>query len=271
LIELNKKGVKIYKSKRSSFKIFTAVIRALLLREIQTRFGSKKLGYFWAIVEPMATIIVFSIIKELLHPNAMPGIDYPVFLASGFIAYNMFKNIVIRSMDSFSANKGLFIYKQVKPFDTLISRFIIETSLSGIIILLFLFIGWYFNFNLICKNILIVIIAYIWLALFGFSLGVLFAVLAFFYENFKKIIQLLFIPLFFISGLFYTLDSLPPVVREILLFNPIVHFMEMIHGSYFYGLDTRYINYIYILLWTLFPLFMGLWLYIKAEKKVIMS
>ena len=243
----------------------------MLLREIQTRFGSKKLGYFWAVVEPMSTIIVFAIIKELLHPNAMPGIDYPVFLASGFIAYYMFKNIVIKSMDSFNANKALFVYKQVKPFDTIIARAIVEISLTAIIILLFLFIGWYLGLDLECKNILGVILGYLWFALFGISLGVLFAVLGFFYENFKKIINLMFLPLFFISALFYTLDSLPPIVRGILFFNPIVHFEEMIHGNYFYGLHTNYVNYTYIVLWTLIPLFFGLWLYKKGERKIIMS
>jgi capsular polysaccharide transport system permease protein len=219
----------------------------------------------------MSTIVVFAIIKELLHSNAMPGIDYPVFLASGFVAYNMFKNIVFKSMNAFAANKGLYVYKQVKPFDTIIARAIVEISITGIVTLLFLFIGWYLGLNIECKNILLVIVAYLWLALFGVSIGILFAVLSFFYENFGKIINLLFLPLFFMSALFYTIDSLPPIVGKILLFNPIVNFMEMIHGNYFYGLNTDNVNYIYMLLWTLFPLFLGLWLYEKAEKKIIMS
>jgi len=155
----------------------------LLLREIQTRFGSQKLGYFWAVVEPMSTVIVFALIKELLHPNSMPGIDYPVFLASGLIAYYMFRYIVVKSMDSFNANKGLFVYKQVKPIDTIVARAIVEISLTGVIILLFLFIAWYIGLNLECKNILGVIVGYLWFALFGISLGVLFAVLGFFYVS----------------------------------------------------------------------------------------
>jgi len=257
--------------KRKPVQIFFSVVKALLLREIITRFGTQKLGYLWAVVEPMSTIVVFAVIKELLHSKAMPGISYPVFLASGFVAYNMFKNIALRSMDAFSANKGLFVYKQVKPFDTLISRALIEFSLTGVIVLIFLFIGWYLGLDLRCKNILGVILGYLWIAFFGLSLGVFFAVMAFFYENFKKIINLIFLPLFFMSALFYTLDSLPPLVREILLFNPIVHFMEMIHGNYFYPLHTDYVNYTYMMFWCLVPLFLGLWMYKKAERKIIMS
>jgi capsular polysaccharide transport system permease protein len=219
----------------------------------------------------MAGIIVFAAIKELLHPNAMPGIDYPVFLASGFVAYNMFKNIVFRSMDAFNANKGLFVYKQVRPFDTIIARAVLEIFVTVMVILVFLIIGWYLNLNLECKNILFVILSYFWLAGFAISLGILFAILSYFFENFKKIINLLFIPLYFISGLFYTLDDLPDKVKKILSFNPLIHFMELIHGNYFYGLNTDNVNYIYILFWTLIPLYLGLWLYKKSEKKVIMS
>ncbi|WP_456489434.1 ABC transporter permease [Caminibacter pacificus] len=257
--------------KRSSLHIFFSVVKALLLREIQTRFGTQKLGYLWALIEPMSTIIIFALIKEALHPNGMPGISYPVFLASGMIAYFMFRNIVIKSMDSFTANKGLFVYKQVKPFDTILSRYLLETNLHFIIVLVFLFIGWYLGLDIECKNILGVLTAYIWLSLFGLSLGILFAVLGFFFENFKKIIGIMFLPLYFMSALFYDVSSLPPVAQKILYYNPVVHFMEMIHGNYFYGMDTKFVDYNYMLIWTIVPAFVGLWLYKKSERKIIMS
>ena len=243
----------------------------MLLREIQTRFGSQKLGYFWAVLDPMATIIIFALIKEIVNPHGMVGIDYPVFLASGYIGFFMFKNIVLRSFDVYDANKGLFIYKQVKPFDAIVTRVLLEFSLTIVIIILFLFIGWYLNFEIVPKNTLYVILGYMWLVLFSFSISILFSLLGFFYENFKKIMRLIFLPLYFLSAVLYTLDSIPSVARKVLLLNPLVHFMEMIHGNYFYGLDTKYVNYIYMLLWTLIPLFLGLWLYNKSEKKIIMS
>jgi len=269
LIELNKKGVKIYKSKRSSFKIFTAVIKALLLREIQTRFGSKKLGYFWAIVDPMIMIIVFALIHSYLGSKT----SYPivVFLATSFLSYNTFRAVIQQSMHAFSANKSLFIYKQVKPFDTLVSRYILELFISIIVTLIFIFIGLYLDLDISCKNMLFVMLAFFWFSFFGFSLGVLFAVLSYFFENFPKIINIIFYPMFFISGLFFTAQSLPENIRGILLINPVFQFEEMIHGFYFYTLDDRYVNYIYLLLWTLVPLFLGLWLYKKSERKIIMS
>ena len=77
--------------------------------------------------------------------------------------------------------------------------------------------------------------------------------------------------MFFMSGLFYTLDSLPPPAREILLYNPVVHFIELIHGEYFYPLNTQYVDFNYMILWTLIPMSIGLWIYKRTEKKIIMS
>ncbi len=60
---------------------------ALFLREVQTRFGSQKMGYFWAIFDAMLMVLVFTGLKAAIAENAMPGVDFPVFLATGFLAF----------------------------------------------------------------------------------------------------------------------------------------------------------------------------------------
>jgi len=258
-------------NKRTSFSIFISVVSALFLREIQTRFGTQKLGYFWAILDPMTQIIMFSLIKGSLSERSMPGLDYPVFLATGFLTYNFFKAVMNGSMNAFTANKALFSYRQVKPFDTLVSRFFIEFLIVSVAIVVFVSFGLYFGLDLHVKDINMVLFGVLWLGVFGFSIGILFAVIGTFYETFKKIIGFTALPLFFLSGLLYTVDSLPPFIREILLYNPVIHFIELIHGSYFEVLDTRYVDYEYMMFWTITPLFLGLYFYTRAQNKIIAS
>lgn len=254
--------------KRSSFLVFYSVIAAMFFREVQVRFGSKKLGYLWAIVDSAAMIVVFSILKTLLGKSLL-GIDYPVFLATSFLAYNLFKSIVTKSMEAFNSNRALFCYKQVKPIDTIFSRALVEILVIAIVTFLFMFIGFYLGLDLRIKNFPMVVLSVCWFLFFGMSLGILFAVIVTFFDNFKKIIGLIFLPMFFLSGLFYTVESLPQQAREIILYNPIIHFIEMIHGNYFEVLDTSYVDYEYMFLWTFIPAFVGLWIYRKVEKKVI--
>lgn len=258
-------------TKRSSLAIFTAVVKALFFRELQTRFGSKKLGYVWALIDPTFKIIIFSALKTILLSGAGLGYDYPVFLATSFLAYDLFVNITKKSMEAFTANQALFSYKQVKPFDTLVVRYIMECFITIMATLALLLAGYYIGFDMRIENVNMVIVGVIWISLFGLGLGLFFAVIAHFYENFKKIINVLFMSLFFLSALFYTVDSLPPLAREYILYNPVVHFIEMIHGNYFAALHTEYVNYTYMLFWTLLPFFAGLYLYRRAEQGIIAS
>jgi len=258
-------------TKRISFTIFKSVIIALFLREIQTRFGTKKLGYFWAIFDAMLMVLIFAGLKTAISEKSMPGLDFPVFLATGFLAFFLWKNIVSKSMGAFSSNLALFSYIQVKPIDTIITRFLVELLVSVMATLVFLAIGLYLDFNVSIQDFNMVVLAVIWLCLFGFSLGLFSAVVGAFYETYTKIINVIMAPLLFISALMYTVDSLPPVLREIILYNPLVHFIEMIHGNYFVVLDTKYVDYEYMFYWTFIPLFLGLYFYTKAEKKIISS
>jgi capsular polysaccharide transport system permease protein len=257
------------RSKRTPFNIFKSVVMALLLREVQTRFGSKKLGYFWAIFDAMLMVLIFAALKSAIASKAMPGVEFPVFLASGFLAFFLWKNIVTQSMNAFSANSALFAYKQVKPFDTIITRVLLEIVVSSVATLAFLSIGWYLDLAIVPQNFNMVILAVLWLILFGFGVGIMVAVVSHFYETFGKVVQVVMSPLLFVSALMYTVDSLPPVLREIILYNPLVHFMEMIHGHYFAALDTQYVDYEYMLYWTLIPLYIGLYFYIRGEKRII--
>lgn len=174
-------------------------------------------------------------------------------------------------MDAFNANKALFSYKQVKPIDTIFARTMVEFLVITVVTVLFIFVGLYMGYDLSIKNFPMVVFALLWFILFGIGLGVFFAVIVTFFDNFKKIVNLIFLPMLFLSGLFYTVESLPSQARDIILYNPIIHFVEMIHGNYFEVLDTYYVDYQYMFLWTFVPLFFGLWLYRGVEKKVISS
>jgi len=257
--------------KRSSFKIFLAVQNALFLRELSMRFSSGRMGIFWTFFEPFFQILIFVLIKMVLFGSGESNFDFAVFLALNFTAFHMFKNIVIKSTASFKANKALFLYKQVKPIDTIIARSLVEIFITSIIISIFLFLGFYFDFNIHVKDLTMVALGFILLIIFSFSLGVFMAVLNVFVDSVGKLINFFMTALMFASSVFYSVKILPIELQEWLFYNPLVHFMEMIHGFYFYALDDSFVSYEYILVWTLSLLYLGLWLYVKLEKKIISS
>ena len=52
---------------RNSWQIQRAVFLALFIRELKTRFGKYRLGFFWAMIEPIVHILVLTILFSLLR------------------------------------------------------------------------------------------------------------------------------------------------------------------------------------------------------------
>ncbi len=255
-------------SQRTPWEVQKSVIYALFLREVNVRFSAGKLGYFWVIFEPLMQILVFVMVKVLLFGNNS-NFDYHVFITLGFIGFNIFRHVVDRSLGAFSANKGLYAYKQVKPIDALIARLLVEVLVTIVIAIIFILVGLYFDFDMNPKNLGMVIFAYLWLIIFAFSVGLLVAVISLFFESFKKVVKILLSPLMFVSAVFYSMQDLPQAVGSLLYYNPLAHFMEMIHGYYFFVLDDGFVDYQYMAIWTVIPIYLGLLLYRKLEKGII--
>jgi capsular polysaccharide transport system permease protein len=255
--------------RRGSLKIFLAVEKALFLREFNMRFSSGRMGMFWTFFEPFFQIFIFVMIKMMLFGSRDSAFDYTVFLALNFTAFNLFKNIVTKSIASFGANKALFLYKQVKPIDTIIARVLVEIAISSIIISIFLILGFFFDFDMSIKDLTMVTFGFILLIIFALSLGIFFAVINIFVDSVSKLVGIAMTILMYSSAVFYTIEILPSNLQKLLLYNPVAHCMEIIHGSYFYALDVHLVSYEYVILWALFFLYSGLWLYTRLEKRII--
>lgn len=254
---------------RKPLLVFTTVVYALFLRELDMRFSSGRSGLFWTFVEPFVQILLFVLIKVVLFGSSDSAFNYAVFLALNFTAFNMFKNIVTKSQNAFSANKALFVYKQIKPIDTIIARTLVEIFITAIIVCVFIIIGLYLGLPIEPKNLNMVASAFLFLILFSFSFALLVSVANSFFQSIGKLIGFFMTGLMFGSAVFYALEILPVHTAKLLLYNPLTHFMEMLHGFYFVALDDRFVDYEYIWLWTIVLLYTGLWLYSKLEKRIV--
>ncbi|MCP3921774.1 MAG: ABC transporter permease [Desulfobacterales bacterium] len=258
-------------NKRSSWEIQKAVVTSLFLRELKTRFGKQKFGYFWAIVEPAAIIVVFWVMFGFSMRKSTTGIDFPMFLMTGMVPFQLFSKIVNRSMVSFQANRGLFNYRQVKPIDTIIARVLVECLVYFIVFNIFILIGFLLGFNARVDNILGLLFIMIELIFFSSGFGLICAAIGHFSETFIKVIGLIMRPLFFCSGIYFTVEIVPEQFRSLLLINPLLHFLEKIRSVYFESFYSPYASDTYILLWTVSLTIISLWLYTKLQNKIIAS
>ena len=66
------------------------MIAALIIRETRTRFGEARLGYSWALLEPVLHIAMLSLVFSVVMRGRPPiGTEFFIFYYTGLIPYHM--------------------------------------------------------------------------------------------------------------------------------------------------------------------------------------
>ncbi|SAI74823.1 permease of an ABC exporter involved in polysaccharide export [Bordetella ansorpii] len=249
--------------KRQPLAITRAVIFALVLREVRGRFGARRAGAFWFFFEPIAHVVGVMAIMTLLRGRQVPGLDFPVYLITGIVPFLMFKNIMLKSMEAINANKALFAYKQIKPFDTVVARTLVEfTLMACVYVLIMSGLGFWAGYDVSMTDPLR------WMAImvlgvsFSFGIGLILCVVVDALPELRVFLRLIFMPLYFLSGVIFPVWLVPPQILQYLLWNPLLHIIDELRiGVFDHYHHTAGITIVYPLALTIVVLFIGTALY----------
>lgn len=222
-------------SKRSSWTIQKAVVSALMLRELKTRFGSYRLSYFWALFEPISHILILALIFGYVLGRTMPGINYPLFLTTGIMPWLLFSNMITRGMGAVDANRALFNYRQLKPFDTLVARMLLEAVIVLLAYAVLLAIAWWLGIDFRIHEPLRFLLSLALIFLIAFGLALPLCYLNTLYPEAGKVLPLLMRPLYFVSGIFFSLSMIPEQYHVYLAWNPVLQAVELSRSAIFPG------------------------------------
>lgn len=79
----------------------------LTWREISLRYKQTVLGFAWAIIQPLMTMVVFTVFLGRLAKVPSDGIPYPIFSYLGLLPWTYFANALTRSGTSLVSNSQL--------------------------------------------------------------------------------------------------------------------------------------------------------------------
>ena len=247
-------------SLKNSLQIQSRVIHALILRETRTRFDRNKLGYLWALFEPITYVLVLVLVfSSMGRASPIGGEDaLPMFFLSGMLPWLLFQHTVGKTMEGIPSNRSLLTYPQVTPFDVLIARALLEFATLIVVLIILLFMLQYFGYYQSVDSFKEMLFALISLWLLAIGIGLLNSSIRLYYPSYSQTYSAIQRPFFFVSGIFFTADSLPSGLREIALYNPILHAIEWSRGAAFTSFDSRYLDKVYFLSFVVFFLTIGL-------------
>lgn len=250
------------------WEVMRRAIVALFLRELKTRFGKYQLGYAWAFIEPLGTIAVIYAVLKAFSGATYPGISLPVFLGVGAIINSLFVEITNRSIKAIEANSTLFNYRPIRPIDTVIARMLLETILHMSVFAVLAGLFWLFGGEVEINDLPMLLLVFILLALFSCGVGVLYMLVTDAYSDADKVLPMLNRPLFFISGVFFSVKNIPSEYWSLFLWNPIFHAIELTRGAVASGYQAEGVSLTYLAFCALSSLTFAMALYHRRERSL---
>jgi len=127
----------------------------MVLRDITVIYKQSILGFAWALVNPVFSMLVFSIVFGKLAGVPSDGIPYPIFSYAALIPWTYFANSINASGSSLISSSGLFtkVYfpRLIIPLTPVISK-LVDFFISFIILIVLMF---YYQYPPTLKLILI--------------------------------------------------------------------------------------------------------------------
>lgn len=216
-----------------SLAIQIRVIKALLMREMITRFGRQNIGVLWLFGEPMVFTLAVSMLWKtagMHHGSAMP---IEAFAITGYSSVLMWRNTASKCNSALSQNRNLMFHRNVRVIDVFLTRILLEFAgaTASFTLLTLAFIGLGTIHAPI--DMLKVVGGWLMLAWFGAGLGLTLGTATAYSELVDRFWHPISYILFPLSGAGFMVEWMPEAARSYILLLPMVHGVEFMREGFF--------------------------------------
>jgi lipopolysaccharide transport system permease protein len=199
---------------------FLTLTFALVQRDIAARYRRSILGPLWAILQPLALMVVFNLLHVVVEIPS-DGMPYLIFSYAALVPWTFFQTTVTRGATSINANaaiiKKMAVPREIFPLVAMLSA-LFDMSMSGLILLgMMLIFGVPLTGAVLWLPILILITA-----LLGWGIAIGVASLATFKQDFVYATDFLLRLWLYATPVIYPLSSVPTEWYNLYILNPVV-------------------------------------------------
>lgn len=242
------------------------------MREAVNRLSAGRAAWLWVLIGPLVHVAFMLFMFTTVRVRSVGGADAVIWLAAGMLAFFMFRRTASQSMNAISANRALFAYRQVKPVDTVLVRAGVEGFLMLMVTLIMFAALGLFGHNIIPADPLAVVEAMLGMWLIGLGFGLVTSVATELVPELSRIIGMVMMPLYFLSGVMMPISSVPEPYRNWLLLNPLAHGLEatrLAFAPYYHAIPELSVAYMYG--FALVLIFLGLALHVRFANRMVMQ
>ncbi len=236
----------------------------LVSRDIKVRYKQTVLGIAWAVIQPILTMVVFTVLFGRFPGLKPAGIPYPLFVLAGLVPWTFFTNAVSGAGLSLISQQQLLtkiyfprLFVPAASVGAQMVDLMIGLSLFAVILPFYRFApAW----GLVTLPLIILMT---FAAAFG--IGLIFAAMTILYRDLRFVIPFLMQVLMFASTVFYQPEQIPAPYRLLISLNPMVGLIAAYRWAIL-GLPADPVILAISAASTLLLLFFGLFFFRRTER-----
>jgi lipopolysaccharide transport system permease protein len=205
---------------------FRELLYFLAWRDIKVKYKQTVLGAAWVILQPLTTMIVFSILFGKLAKVPSDGIPYPIFVYAGLLPWNYFSSALSNSGNSLVSSSNLitkvYFPRLIIPLSASLSGFL-DFFIAFIILIGMMF---FYNFTPGALGILMIPALIFLTFLVAVGCGLWLSALNVEYRDFQYVIPFLIQIWMFATPVIYPVTLFPEKYRWLLSLNPMAGIIE---------------------------------------------
>jgi capsular polysaccharide transport system permease protein len=236
------------------------VVTALTIREVRLRNSKHAFMQLFDLLEAVAFIVAHWVIFTFLHRGLLIGDSLLLFITTGIFPVLFFRTMSIRAATAIEAAKSVTAIPYVEAIDYSIARTFVEFLSFSVLFLLFFAMIYAFGmsrFAIPYDPERIVQFAVL-IALFSFGLGLINSFIIYLFPLWKFVWGMISRVQIFFSAVFFIPEYMVPPIRELIAYNPIMHFVALFRTGFYPSYPTHLLSMKYLTGWTCAVLLLGL-------------
>lgn len=245
-------------------------IAALVLREMGSSYGDSPGGYIWAILQPLGMIAILSVAFSLIVRTPPLGTSFILFYATGYLPFHLYMVIAKKTATSLRYSRALLAYPSVTWLDAILARLIL-TTITEIAVICIVMGSILMTVETRTVIDILPMIQAVTLAIFiGLGVGMINCLLGGLFPVWILFWGIISRPLVIASGVLFLYRDMPPLVQNILWWNPLIHVTGLSRSGVYPTYDASYVSITYSLGVALVLIMLGL-VFLRAHYKSVLE
>ncbi len=211
---------------------FRELLYFLTWRDVKVRYKQTELGIAWAILQPLLTMLIFTIFFGRLAGVPSDGIPYPLFAYAGLVPWTFFANAISNSGNSLVGNANLitkvYFPRMIIP-GAAVAAGLVDLGIALVILIgLMIYYGIFVTSGLLMFPVLVLLTT-----LLALGMGLWLSALNVKYRDVRFALPFMVQLWMFVSPVIYPASFLPEKYRWLLWLNPLTGIIEGYRSALF--------------------------------------